>query len=113
MDKINNYLRRNPFFYLEISDFSRWELNLVGGKSLTYAHELRIIFKEVSFVSLPMDWEVDVSALGIALAEGKEECEINLKYQIEIGNYIFKLFPKGYDDKIEFIIIAKEVFASF
>ena len=112
MIKINSYLSKCLWmdFTLCQSDFVKIEL--YGTIDQTYNnyvdnYEIKIEFEQPHFVSSVFCWQLDTSKPFIQLVSEKEEYELNTKYQVEQGNYIFKINAEDFENTSIFIAAKK------
>lgn len=112
--KINEYLNRCTWmdFTLYQSHFGKVEL--YGAIDQTYNnyvdnYAIKIDFEQPYFVSSLFSWQTDISKSFIQLVCGEEEAEFNIKYQIEMGNYFFRINAEGFDKPPIFIVAKKLV----
>ena len=68
---------------------------IVSGKtSFEQNPDIFLIFKEFSFASVKRDWQFDFGTVIISQVEDNESKQLNQLYEIEEGNYVFKLYAE-------------------
>ena len=113
IDKINNHIRKEQWFDFEIIKYGQNELFVGGGKSLSYPYELEIHFKDVCFVSVPVEWRTDTSNNVLFILEGEEAYKVNRKFQVEQGYHVFKFVPEEYPEDFGCLIGARSLEVEF
>jgi hypothetical protein len=108
IDKINKYLKNCLWMDFELS-YSRGKEVIISGSidmsQNNYAVD--IYFEEPFHISSLFFWHTDTQKTFIELVKGSEKLYMNTKYNIEEGNYIFKIYPENYESFI--YIIAKKI----
>jgi hypothetical protein len=66
-------------------------------------------FKVVYYASLLFDWKTDTSVQVLELVSGYEAAEINSRFKIEGGTYIFKFYPEDYSSDVGCYVCAKKI----
>ena len=89
------------------------KIELYGAIDQTYNNyvdnfEIKIEFEQPHFVSSLFSWQMDASKLFIRLLSGEEASEINTKYQVEQGNYIFRINAENFETS-PILIAAKKI----
>jgi hypothetical protein len=113
VNTVSNRIQQEPWFDFEVIKYNKNELVIGGGKSLSYPHELEILFKDVFFVSMPVEWRTDTSKNIFTILEGDEKYNVNKRFQVEQGYFIFKFFPEDYPNDFGCLICAKSVDVKF
>lgn len=111
IDKINTYLSRCLWMDFEFCRMNAGQIVLSGSidqSSDEYAIDIE--FEQPYFVSTLFLWHGDTSKIFIELANDEEAMEMNQKYNVEFGNYIFKISVEGFDSP-PIIIVAKKYHA--
>ncbi|WAS93142.1 hypothetical protein [Nannocystis punicea] len=107
--RINNYLQQQLWFDFEVSEYQKGRLVVIGSIDTTVSHNVEIWFKDIAFVSLPMEWKTDTSAPPLSLIEGVEAVEISSRFQVEVGHHIFRFSPEDYAPQFGCLIGAREI----
>ncbi|BCN29443.1 hypothetical protein [Anaeromicropila herbilytica] len=89
--------------------YSNSDMKIIGGEDLFYTHEIEIIFRDVFFVSLPMEWKTNTKKTVFELLEGENAKKINILYKVEQGYYILKFAPEDYQKEFGCLIAAKTI----
>lgn len=113
VNDVNSRIQKEPWFDFEIIRYDRSELVIGGGKSLSYPHELEIHFKDVCFISAPIEWRTDTSKRVFIILEGDDAFKVNTKFQVEQGYYIFRFAPEDYLDDFGCLVGAKSLDIKF
>jgi hypothetical protein len=58
---------------------------------------------------LLFDWKTDTSVQVLELVSGYEAAEINSRFKIEGGTYIFKFYPEDYSSDVGCYVCAKKI----
>lgn len=109
IDKVNTYLSRCLWMDFEFCRMNAGQIVLSGSidqSSDEYAIDIE--FEQPYFVSTLFLWHGDTSKIFIELANDEEAMEINQKYNVEFGNYIFKISVEGFDSP-PIVIAAKKI----
>ncbi|QDY86403.1 hypothetical protein FQU75_09410 [Paenibacillus polymyxa] len=109
IDKINTYLSRCLWMDFEFCRMNAGQIVLSGSidqSSDEYAIDIE--FEQPYFVSTLFLWHGDTAKIFIELANDEEAMEMNQKYNVEFGNYIFKISVEGFDSP-PIIIVAKKI----
>lgn len=105
IDKINSCLVENQWMDFEMCKMNGGQIVLSGKLDELDDEVIEIEFAQPFMCSCVMSFSYDEGQF-ISLVQGNEAQEINEKYNVEQGNYIFKLFIDGKDN---YFIIAKEI----
>ncbi|WP_052646726.1 hypothetical protein [Paenibacillus terrae] len=108
IDKINLYLSQCLWMDFEFCQMNTWQIVLSGSidqSSNEYAIDIE--FEEPYFVSTLFLWHTDTSKVFIELANDEETLEMNQKYKVELGNYIFKVSVEDFESPPIFIVAKK------
>lgn len=111
VNEINLIIERQLWMDFQVTNYDGYSLTIVGCLSLSFPdqYEIKIYFRDVFFVSLPMDWKTDTSKIVLSLLEADEAGEINWKFQVESGYHIFRFKPEDYPDDFGCLIGAREI----
>lgn len=109
--KINAYIRQNEWFDFSLQYLSSSEAIILGGKDLQYYHELEVIFSDVFYVSLCMDWKSAPSRDVLHLVEGQDAYEFNVRFNVLEGNSVFEFVIE--DNEEDYYVVAKGLDYSF
>jgi len=109
IDKINTYLSKCLWMDFEFCQINASQVVMAGAIDQSYGkYDINIIFEQPHFVSSLFLWRTDTSSKPIVrLVSDEEECEFNTKYQVELGNYIFKINVEGFENPPIFIAAKK------
>lgn len=112
--KINEYLSKCSWMDFALCQSHFGKIELYGAIDQTYNnyvdnYAIKIEFEQPYFVSSLFSWQIDTSKPFIQLVSEREEVEINTKYQVEHGNYIFKINAEDFDNP-PIVIVAKKIF---
>ncbi|MBC2316025.1 hypothetical protein HCC18_04170 [Listeria booriae] len=117
---INDYLGKCLWMDFEVTSMNGGEIILSGCIDQSYNdYAIEIEFKSPYFVSTLFSRHTDASVPFISLANEEEFVEMNVRYRVEEGNYIFKINVEDYEktpiyigaSKIDYRIINTEPFA--
>lgn len=99
IEKINRYLENCRWMDFEICQLSFIRIE-VGGQidEILNKFAILIFFEQPTFVQCPLLWGLDDSKKFIELASEEEFKEINKKYFIEEGNFLFKINMEDYKE---------------
>lgn len=111
--KINEYLSKCSWMDFALCQSHFGKIELYGAIDQTYNnyvdnYAIKIEFEQPHFVSSLFSWQTDTSKPFIQLVSEKEEVELNTKYQVEFGNYIFKINAEDFDNP-PIVIAAKKI----
>ncbi|MGC6767120.1 hypothetical protein [Enterococcus sp. LJL51] len=105
--KINNYLKKCLWMDFEFAHMDGGKLVVAGRIDTSYNDfAINIEFGTPFFVSSLLSWHLDDATPFIELIEGDALGQLNEKYHIEQGNYLFKINAEGFDSAP--IIIASK-----
>jgi len=108
IDKINTYLGKCLWMDFEFCRMNAGQIVLSGSidqSSNEYAIDIE--FEQPYFVSTLFLWHTDTSKVFIELANDDEAIEMNQKYKVEYGNYIFKISVEDFDSPPIFVAAKK------
>lgn len=110
LKKINDYLSKCSWMDFEFCQMNASQVVMVGSIDQSYnKHAINIKFEQPHFVSSLFLWKTDISKPFIQLVSEEEQFEINTNYQVEQGNYIFKINVEDFE-KPPIFIAAKKIF---
>ena len=112
INKINEYLSKCLWMDFTLC-LSNWGLiEIYGAIDLSYNYvenyAIKLMFEYPHFVSSLFTWTAEPSRPFISLCSADKEGEMNTKYRIELGNYVFEINAEDYDYP-PIIIIAKKI----
>lgn len=109
INKINDYLSKCMWMDFEIHSFHWGELIMSGAIDLTYNDNtaIEIFFGYPHFANILFSIKTDTSKPFIELCSDEECMEFNKKYQVEHGNYIFKIYPEDFEETPMYIAAKK------
>lgn len=98
LDKINGYLRKCMWMDFEFAQMNESNVLIGGRKDISYDEwAIEINFGNPFYVTTLFSWQLDNSKPFIELVEGDEMWDIINKYQVEEGNYIFKINAEDFE----------------
>ncbi|GGJ30446.1 hypothetical protein [Paenibacillus hunanensis] len=107
---INEYVSKEPWMDFDVALSNGWDLTIIGRLDNTLKEaNIEITFEQISFVSIPFGWKTDTSSNIIKLATHKEVEELSDKFEVEIGNYIFKFIAEGFNNEKYYFVGAKKI----
>lgn len=110
IDKINTYLSNCLWMDFEICQMNFIKTVMSGRiDSSSDKYMIDIEFEQPHFISSLFTWTADTSKPFIGLASEDEFVEMNKKYRIEQGNYVFKIYMEDFEDSAIFIASKKIV----
>ena len=96
--KDNNYLKKCLWMDFEFASVDGGDIVVAGRIDTSYDEfAINIDFGKTYYLSSLLYWNLNNSKPFIELAAGKEMWEIIDKYQVEGGNYIFKINAEDFD----------------
>ncbi|WKN43945.1 hypothetical protein [Tunicatimonas pelagia] len=107
VERINTLISRESWLDMEIHGMNGGNLLIAGSVDFTYGHSLEIIFQDIFHMSVNSEWQVDTSKTVLYVVNNGEHVNINISYQIEQGNTLFKIIAK--DMKVPFYVSAKDI----
>lgn len=110
LKEVNNFLTGQLWMDFEIIEFSKNVLKIIGSIDISASPTMELIFEDVYFVSSPFNWKTDTSKTVISLLDGEEAKGINLKFQVEQGYHVIKIWPEDYPENFGCIFGVKNVF---
>ncbi len=106
--RINDYLSKCLWMDFEFCQMNASQIMMAGSIDQSYnEYSIEIEFGQPHFVSSLFLWRTDTSKPFIQLVSQEEEFEMNTRYQIEMGNYIFKIAVEGFETSPVFIAAKK------
>jgi len=111
--KINEYLKKCLWMDFTLCQSHNGHIEFFGAIDQTYNnyidnYEIKIVFEQPYFISSLFSWTMDPSRPAINLVSEDEEYELNTKYKIELGNYLFKINVEDFESP-PIIIAAKKI----
>ena len=107
VDEINKLIQTQPWFDFEIMSLED-DLKVVGGLDLFYPtsddYDLLITFSNVFYISSLMSWRTDTSKKFLRVLENEEFFAMNIKHQIEQGNYVFIISAEDHEEGLYYIV---------
>ena len=107
VDEINKLIQTQPWFDFEIMSLED-DLKVVGGLDLFYPtsddYDLLITFSNVFYISSLMSWRTDTSKKFLRVLENEEFFAMNIKHQIEQGNYVFIISAEYHEEGLYYIV---------
>jgi hypothetical protein len=109
IQKINSYLSKCLWMDFEFCRMDAGQVVLSGSIDQSYnRYAIDIEFEQPHFVSSLFSWRTDTSKPFIQFVTEDEKFEMNTKYQVELGNYIFKINVEHFE-KPPIFIAAKKI----
>lgn len=109
LDKINEYLKQCMWMDFEFAQMNASNVTIGGRKDVSYGEwTINIDFGNPFYVTTLFSWQLDNSNPFIKLVEGDEMWDIINKYQVEEGNYIFKINAEDFETA-PIIIASKSI----
>lgn len=106
-DEINKFLKQHFWCDFEVISYDGYKLE-IAGKTGFYTYDIKIIFKDVYFLSCLSEWQTDTSVDHIfSLATTDEAYKYNQGYGIIQGYALFKILAEDVDFPI--LISAKDI----
>lgn len=104
IQKINNYLAKCLWMDFEFAQINYNNIVAAGRIDTSYNDfAINIDFGMPFYMSTVLSWHLDDSKPFIELVTGEEERDFIEKYQVELGNYIFKINAEDFDTAPIFI----------
>jgi hypothetical protein len=107
INKINNYLKEQLWMEFELCKLNGGEIILSGSIDEAGEENIRIKFLQPYFISCILSLTYEGKNDFIQLVTDDEFIEINKRYHVEKGNFVFKI--KIDDIEEQMLIIAKEI----
>lgn len=109
VDEINTYIASKPWLDFWVSQYVNKKLVIAGSIDPSGNSDIEIVFSDVFFMSLPVEWGSDTSKGVFQLLEGIDAREINLRFRVEQGYSIFRFIPEDYPEEFGCLIGAKKI----
>lgn len=110
VDNINESVSKELWMDFDVALSNGQDLTILGRLDNTLKEaNIEITFEQISFVSIPFGWKTDTSSRVIQLATQKEIEELTDKFEVEIGNYIFKFIAEGFNNEKYYFVGAKKI----
>jgi len=98
MAKTNAYLKNCLWMDFEISDMSSGAVEIAGRiDSSVFRWAISMQFEQSTFVQAPLVFHLDDTRDFIEFANEEEFTELNKKYQIIKGQYLFKIHMEDFE----------------
>ena len=107
--QINSHVNKFQWMDFEVHQYHDEHLQIHGGIDLLEKPDIRIIFSRVFFAATPFEWKTETSADSLVLVQGDEARELNLRYQVVEGIYIFKFIAEDYPKDFGCYIGAEKI----
>jgi len=116
INRINSYLEKCLWMDFTLCQSNCGKVELFGTVDQTYNnyrdnYAIKIEFEQPHFISSLFLWQTDTSKPFIHIVSDEEETDLNTKYRVELGNYIFNLNVDGIDSSPVYIA-AKRITCS-
>ncbi|WP_086315203.1 hypothetical protein A5821_002645 [Enterococcus sp. 7F3_DIV0205] len=106
---INNYLKKCLWMDFEFARMDGGDIVVAGRIDTSYDEfAINIEFGEPFYISSLLSWHLDDSKPFIELVVGDEKQIIDDKYQVEQGNYVFKINAEDFETS-PIIIASKNI----
>jgi len=92
--QINQFLKKHSWCDFEIINLEGYQLKgqlVITGKTGFSDFDIQITFEEVFFMQCLYEWKTDTTKEAFSIPDIEEQKEINLKYGIETGYYLFRI----------------------
>ena len=109
VNEINDYIKKQMWLDFEVLSYENYTLSIIGSIDISSEHDIKIIFNDVSFISMPFEWKTDTSVEALILVTGEEAVIMNRKFQVERGHYIFKFVPESFLGDFGCYLAAKTI----
>lgn len=109
VESINQKVRQSPWMDFELKHLENCTLKINGGIDLLKKHEISIVLHDVFFIASPTEWKTETKDNFLFLIEGEEARQLNLHYQVEEGNYIFKFKAEYYPSDFGCYFAARSI----
>ncbi len=106
VEEINSIVESHFHFEIDIYSYIDGVLILAGSEDSSYYHTLEIRFKDVFAIIGTFSWHVDKRKKFLSIVDDTVELSMNRKYQVTVGNIIFKFTT---EDDYDTYIIAEEI----
>ena len=110
--EINKYLQRCLWMDFTLSRSDGGQIDMFGAIDQTYNnyidnYEIKVVFEQPHFFSGIFSWSLDKTKPFIEMCSDDETTELNIKYAVEQGNYIFKINAGGFETSSIFLASKK------
>lgn len=96
--KVNNYLKKCLWMDFEFASVDGGDIVAAGRIDTSYDEfAINIDFRKPYYLSSLLYWNLNNSKPFIELVAGKEMWKVIDKYEVEEGNYIFKINAEDFD----------------
>lgn len=111
VDRINEYLKECLWMDFELVVANDYEVVICGYIDRFTGDEcINIRFELPFYISSFFSWPTDTKNVVISLCTNEKELrEMNTKYRIEAGNYVFKINVEDFSNP-PILVIAKKIF---
>lgn len=109
VESINTFIGNQLWLDFEVLHYDKQKLTIIGSIDISNAHDIEIVFEDVFFVSLPIEWKTDTSEQSLSIIEGETEIILNKKLQVEQGYSIFAFVPEDYPEDFACYVCAKRI----
>lgn len=108
IENINSYLSKCLWMDFEICQLSGGKIVASGRIDTSYNnYSIDIEFEQPHCISSPLTWKTDTSKPFIELASDNEIIEMNSKFRVDQGNYVFKIYMEDFEDSAIYIAAKK------
>jgi hypothetical protein len=105
VETINKHIASKFHYELKLASYDSDGLIIMGGEDVLFSNEIEITFRGIFSIICNTYWKLDTKIKGIELVTNtKVGQEINKKYGVEVGYFIFKL---NNEENLDFFIIAE------
>ncbi|GIO67640.1 hypothetical protein [Paenibacillus cookii] len=109
VEDINTFIRSQLWLDFEVLQYDKQKLTIIGSIDISNMHDIEIVFEDIFFVSLPIEWKTDTSRQVLSILEGEKAIILNKKFQVEQGYSIFAFAPEDYPDDFGCYVCAKKI----
>ncbi|MFF2482313.1 hypothetical protein [Paenibacillus sp. NPDC058071] len=109
VEDINKFIRNQPWLDFEVLQYDKQKLTIIGCIDISNLHDIEIVFEDIFFVSLPIEWKTDTSRPVLSVLEREKAIILNKKFKVEQGHSIFAFAPEDYPDDFGCYVSAKKI----
>ncbi|MFC5702317.1 hypothetical protein ACFPVX_13525 [Cohnella faecalis] len=109
VEDINTFIGSQLWLDFEVLQYDKQKLTIIGSIDISNMHDIEIVFEDIFFVSLPIEWKTDTSRPVLSILEGEKAKILNKKFQVEQGHSIFAFAPEDYPDDFGCYVCAKKI----
>lgn len=103
---INGIICNESWLDMEVIGMNGGDIRVACSRDFTYGHFLELIFKDVFYLCLNMEWKTDTSKTVLRILNNNKSYELNKKFRIEQGNLLFEISTEDLSEP--FYVAAKD-----